>query len=200
MLFILTDTTEKIVSFVAGGFIIAAQVVLVIDVLRKKLKPSILSWVGWALLMGTGLISQILEKGWEWSQIGLLCSALGCVCIVISAWLRNYYLLVNSDFRYLILGLVCLGIYFISKDAWITTIFAILADFIVGIPTLIHAYKNPQSQKSVAWSLGFISFSFSLILCIGQLYLYALFPVYLFLYNGAMVLLTHSKLNKLKYK
>ena len=89
------------------------------------------------------------------------------------------------------LGLICLGIYFISKDAWITTVFAILADFIVGIPTLKHAYNNPLSQKSNAWLLGFIAFTFSLIICIGHSLLYALFPIYLFLYNGAMLVLTH---------
>lgn len=191
MLNFLTETTEKVISLLAGAFIVAAQITLVADVLRKKLKPSLLSWVGWALLMGTGLIAQVVEMGWEWSQTGLFFSAFGCLCIVFSALIRKHYLLVRSDFSYLFLGLICLGIYFISKDAWITTVFAILADFIVGIPTLKHAYNNPVSQKSNAWLLGFIAFTFSLIICIGHSLLYALFPIYLFLYNGAMLVLTH---------
>lgn len=182
-----------IISFVAGGFIAAAQIMLVVDVFRKRFTPSLLSWLGWGILMGTGLISQVLEQGWEWSQTGLLFSTIGCMVIFSTAWANKNYLMVRADWKYLWLGLICLVIYFISQDAWITTIFAILADFIVGIPTLLHAYRNPISQKSKAWMLGFISWTFSLLLCIGHSWLYALFPIYLFLYNGAMVVLTAKK-------
>lgn len=105
MLNFLTETTEKIISLLSGAFIVAAQITLVADVLRKKLKPSLLSWVGWALLMGTGLIAQVVEMGWEWSQTGLFFSAFGCLCIVFSALIRKHYLLVRSDFSYLFLVL-----------------------------------------------------------------------------------------------
>jgi len=188
------NTLIVILSFLAGAFIFAAQVTLVVDVFKKKFHPSLLSWLGWALLIGTGFISQVVEQGWEWSQIGLLLSTLGCLVIFFSAWILKSYLMVNSDWRFLILGLLCLVIYFVSKDAWITTIFAIIADFIVGIPTLIHAHQNPVTQKSNAWMLGFVSWIFSLLLCFGHSWLYALFPIYLFLYNGAMVYLTKGSI------
>ena len=190
MLLLLTPLTEKIISLFAGGFIAAAQIMLVVDVFTKRFTPSLLSWLGWGLLIGTGLLSQVIEQGWEWSQIGLLLSTIGCFVIFFLSWANKNYLIVRSDWRFLFLGLICLLIYYISQDAWITTCFAILADFIVGIPTLLHAYRNPISQKSSAWMLGFISWTFSLILCAGNPWLYALFPIYLFLYNGAMVLLT----------
>ena len=188
------NTIIAILSFLAGIFIFAAQITLVVDVFKRKISPSLLSWLGWALLIGTGFVAQVVEQGWEWSLLGLLLSTLGCFVIFFTAWILKNYLMVKSDWRFLILGLLCLVIYFISKDAWITTIFAIVADFIVGIPTLIHAHKNPVSQKSNAWMLGFVSWIFSLILCIGHSWLYALFPIYLFLYNGAMVYLTKGSL------
>lgn len=184
---------QHILSLIAGAFILSAQIILIRDVVKKKIQPGLLSWAGWFLLMGTGLLSQILEGGWEWSLVGLLLSVIGCFAIFsISLFLKNY-LLKKSDWYFLVLGLVCLLIYIASKDAWLTTGFAILADFIVGIPTLIHAYQNPKSQKTFAWTLGFVSWSITLLLCVGHSWLYAFFPVYLFLYNGVMILLTAKR-------
>ena len=193
MVLFLPKIIEQGMSLVAGAFIIAAQAILIWDVVKRKISPGLLSWFGWGLLMGTSLISQIIDKGWQWNQTGLLCSAIGCIFIFATAWVYNNYLMKKSDWSFLILGLVCMIIYLISKDPWLTTGFAILADFIVGIPTLRHAWINPASQKTSAWTLGFISWIFSLILCIGHSWLYALFPIYLFIYNGAMIALTHRK-------
>ena len=192
-LFIISHGAQSI-SLVAGLFIISAQFILWRDVYKRRISPGILSWFGWFLLMGVSLIAQILVDGWKWSLTGLTMSAVGCFVIFTTALLMKNYLLKNTDWVFLFLGLICLIIYLISKDAWITTGFAILADFVVGIPTLLHAYRNPSSQKSKAWMLAFISWLFTLILCVGQPILYTLFPVYLFLYNVAMLILTNRKI------
>ncbi len=193
MLLFLPAFVEQSTSFIAGALIIAAQVILIRDVIKRKISPGLLSWFGWGLLMGTSLVAQIIDKGWQWNQMGLLCSAAGCMFIFTTAWITKNYLMKRSDWSFLFLGLICMIIYLLSKDPWLTTGFAILADFIVGIPTLRHAYTNPASQKTTAWTLGFISWIFSLILCFGHTWLYAMFPIYLFIYNGAMIALTREK-------
>lgn len=191
---------EKILSVAAGLLIFTAQVILLNDVIKNKISPGLLSWIGWSLLMGTSLISQILDAGWQWSLMGLLISTLGCLAIFFTAWKLNNYLFKKSDWTFLFLGLVCLIIYLKSKDPWLTTGFAILADFIVGIPTLLHALNQPKTQKTNAWLLGLISWAITLIICFGNSWLYALFPIYLFLYNIAMVILTHRIQGELKVK
>ncbi len=193
ILFAFYGIAEQTLSFLAGLFIVIAQITLLYDVYKRKISPGLLSWLGWALLMGTSLIAQLLHKGWESSLIGLGLSTIGCTLIFFTAWVLHNYLIKRSDWQFLFLGLLCLVIYLISKDPWLTTGFAILADFIVGIPTLRHAYKNPVSQKTSAWLLGFISWAFSLLLCIGHSWLYALFPIYLFIYNVAMIGLTSKR-------
>jgi len=196
-LFIISHGAQT-TSLIAAIFIVTAQFILWRDVYKRKISPGILSWFGWFLLMGVSLVAQILVDGWKWSLTGLAMSAFGCMVIFTTAFTMKNYLLKNSDWIFLFLGMMCLILYLISKDAWITTGFAILADFVVGIPTLLHAYRNPISQKSKAWMLAFISWSFTLILCIGQPFLYALFPIYLFLYNIVMLVLTNRKINKNK--
>ncbi|MGB3074844.1 MAG: hypothetical protein WBB36_05965 [Chitinophagales bacterium] len=181
---------EQSLSIIAGLLIIAAQLLLLNDVYRRKMKPSLLSWLGWTLLMGTSLVSQIAGAGWQWSLVGLLLSTMGCFAIFILSLLLDNFLIKKADWIFLLLGMLCLLIYLLSKDPWLTTVFAILADFVTGIPTIQNAYTKPETQKTAAWTCGLVSWSVFLFICLGHDWLYALFPVYLFLYNGTMVYLT----------
>lgn len=188
-----TEPTERYVGFLAGTLIVFAQVVLLRDVYRRKMHPSLLSWLGWALLMGTSLVAQIWGSGWQWSLVGLFLSTLGCLAIFTLAAYMNHFMVRKSDWIFLSLGLICLVIYLLSKDPWLTTGFAILADFTAGFPTIQQGYARPHTQKSLAWLLALISWSFALLICIGHEWLYALFPIYLFLYNGTMLYLTRIR-------
>jgi hypothetical protein len=181
---------EKCLGLLAGSLIATAQLIYLMNTLKRKVTPSVLSWLGWALLMGTSLVSQVLGIGWQWSLSSLLLSTIGATSIAITALCIRNFSLVKADWKFLVLGLGCIGIYFGSKDPWSTTIFAVVADLILGIPTLTKAYKDPVSERSFAWILGVASQTIALILCIGHDPLYLLFPTYLFLFNGAMAFLT----------
>jgi len=181
---------EKIIGLLAGILIGSAQLIYLFNTCKKVVTPSVLSWFGWACLMGTSLVSQILGKGWQWSQMSILCSTAGCVAIATTALLSNNYSWNRRDLRFLFIGLACVIIYLLSDNAWITTIFAVIADAALGIPTLQKAYTDPASERSPAWLLGVISSTLALIICIGHDAIYTLFPGYLFLFNGAMVYLT----------
>ncbi len=140
--------------------------------------------------MGTCFISQFISKGWEWSLTGLFLSTLGCTTITFAAIYLKSFSLKTGDWKFLILGCLCIVIYVSSKDPWITTYFAILGDFILIIPTLVKGYKEPHTEKSFAWLLGLISWTFSIVTCINHAWLYALWPIYLILLNGTMVYFT----------
>ena len=181
---------EKIIGLLAGFVIAGAQGIYLFNTLTKKVRPSVLSWAGWACLMGTSLVAQIIGKGWQWSLMGILCSTAGCVAIAATALLSNNYSWNRRDLKYLFIGLACVAIYLLSSNAWITTIFAVIADAVLGIPTLQKAYRDPASERSPAWILGVLSSTLALIICIHHDIIYTLFPGYLFLFNGALAYLT----------
>ncbi len=184
---------ETIISVIAGALITTAQFVLIRDTWTGKIKPSVLSWLGWGLMIGVGCIAQFIETGWEQSLTGLAVSTIGCFAIAFIALLRKNYAIERVDYVYLSLGIVCLIIYTSSRDPWITTILAIISDFIVGVPMLIAAWKLPASQKSHGWIIGGISWTCTLLICLGHPVLYAIFPIYLFAYNWTMVVLGNRK-------
>src|SRR5580692_8591426 len=176
---------ERIMGLLAGIVISVAQVIYVFNCLRKKITPSVLSWLGWACLMGTSLVSQIAHKGWQWSMTGIASSTVGCLVIAGVAW--------RSGLGFLLAGLGCVGIYVVSDNPWVTTVFAIIADGLLGIPTVVKAYREPALERSVAWLLGVVSSTMALIICVHHDLIYMLFPAYLLLFNGMMAVLTWGR-------
>jgi hypothetical protein len=186
---------EKIVGIGAGITIGIAQITYIIHTIQRKVRPSVLSWLGWAILMGTSLLSQMLTKGWQWSMTGILCSTIGCVIISLVALLVGHYAFRRRHWLFLLAGLACLGVYQWSDNPWVTTVFAIIADALLGILTITSAIRNPSSEKSFSWIYGTVSATLAVLICFGHPILFALFPVYLLVFNLGMVVLTHRAYN-----
>ena len=184
---------EKFIGVLAGMAIGSAQLIYLVNGLQKKVTPSVLSWFGWAFLMGTSLVSQVIAKGWQWSMTGILCSTAGCVAIAAVAFFSGNYSFKRRDWWFLLAGLGCVGVYLGSANPWVTTMFAIIADALLGVPTIVKAYRDPASERSAAWVLGVVSSTLALVICVHHDMIYVLFPAYLWVFNAGMVGLTRRR-------
>jgi len=184
---------EKTIGLLSALVISSAQVIYLINTIRWKIRPSVLSWVGWAFLMGTSVVSQVIAKGWQWSMTSVLSSAVGCLTIGLVALFSGNYSLQRGDWKFLGLGALCVCIYVLSGNPWMTTGFAIAADALLGLPTILKAVREPALEKSPAWVLGVVSSTLALAICVGHSWIYVLFPAYLFLFNGMMSWLTQLR-------
>lgn len=191
-------TLEIIIGGITICLMVVTQVMYIVDVLKKRVKPSVLSWFGWALLMGVGMLSQYLEEGWQHSQGSIVAATIGCLTIGVVAIATNHFSLKKVDWVILSVGLVCVVLYYLSENAWLTTIYAVVADFIIAIPTLIKVLKQPQSEKSSAWYISLAAWVLTLFISFNHGLLYALFPIYLFSFTFTMVLLMNRKSKLIK--
>ncbi|HTR28390.1 MAG TPA: hypothetical protein VMH27_03920 [Puia sp.] len=184
---------ERILGLLAAVVISSGQVIYIVNCLSRKITPSVLSWFGWACLMGTSLISQIVHEGWQWSMTGIASSTVGCLIIAGVAWFSGNFSFKRADLGFLVAGLCCVGVYVVSDNPWVTTVFAIIADGLLGIPTIVKAYRDPSSERSAAWILGVISSTLALFICIHHDLIYTLFPAYLWFFNGVVAVLTWGR-------
>jgi hypothetical protein len=189
----MTFTIAFLIDFSAGILLTTAQLVYLKQVFKKEITPSLLPWLGWAFLLGISFLSQMLEFGWNWVLAGLLFSTIGCFTICVSAFLTKNYVIAKKDWAYLLAGLLCVLGYVLFTNPWLTTISAVIADLILGIPMILKAIKNPHTEKSRAWNIALISWSLTLFTCFDKSLLFALFPLYLFLFNGTMAWITYQK-------
>lgn len=185
---------ERVLGVLGALVISTAQVIYIVNCLRRKITPSVLSWFGWSCLMGTSIVSQVVHKGWQWSMTGIASSAIGCLTIAAAAWFSGNFAFRRWDPAFLVAGMGCIGVYVVSDDPWVTTVFAIIADGLLGIPTIVKAIREPALERSVAWILGVVSALLSLAICVGHSFIYVLFPAYLVLFNGTMAVLTWGRL------
>ena len=144
--------------------------------------------------MFVALYAQIKDAGWNWSITGFFIATFGCGFIAASSLFMGQYSYRRKDWFYFFLGLGCGLVYLISGSPWITTIAAVLADLIIGIPTLVKVYQYPMSEKSKAWSYGLLSWIISLTLAIDHGFLFVLFPAYLVLFNVVMIVFSNRKI------
>jgi hypothetical protein len=184
---------EKMVGVVSAMVISGAQVIYVIDTVRRRIRPSVLSWVGWSFLMGTSILSQVVKVGWQWSMTSILSSAVGCLTIGLVALFIGSYSLDRGDWKFLVLAALCVFIYLISGNPWMTTGFAIAADALLAVPTILNAIRDPALERSPAWMLGMVSALLALAICVGHDWIYVLFPAYLVLFNGTMAWFTRLR-------
>ncbi|OFZ36350.1 MAG: hypothetical protein A3D92_15265 [Bacteroidetes bacterium RIFCSPHIGHO2_02_FULL_44_7] len=184
---------EYIVALVAGLFLAVAQTIYIVQVYRKQITPSLFTWLGWAILVGVSLYAQLMEYGWNWSMIGHLSSFLGCTAIFIAALLSGHYLIVKKDWIFLYTGFACIALYAVFTDPWSTTIFAVTADAVLGMPTILKAIKNPKMEKTIGWNIALGCWTLTLVTCWDKSALFAIFPAYCFVFNVTMSYLTTNK-------
>lgn len=186
-----------LIAVIAGLFLVVASLSYISSIitkdLSKKITPRPLSWVGWFLMTGVTLLSQVMDYGFRWSQVPLFATTFFCFLIPLLSFVLRRYCLKPMDWICLILGLGCFATYVFTKNPVLTTITSLVADFIVAIPTFHNAFVDPTSERTSAWKYGFASWLLTLIICIGGTWLYALFPIYLFLFNTTMIVLTSRK-------
>lgn len=189
---------KHILTLFTGALIIIAQVNYIYGVCTRKNKPAVLSWIGWALLMGVSLFSQVISKGWSLNLIGLSLSTSGCLLIAILAFFLQNFEYKKADLKYLYLGIICVLIYLLAKNVWLTTSLAIVADLILAIPTIKNAWLNPEKEKSIAWPLALASWICSMVFLLFDFsWIYALWPIYLIAFN---VIMTYSTYVRVKRK
>lgn len=176
----------KITSYV---LVILAQYRMISRVATGRLKAVVLSWLGWSILMGISVVAQLQANAWiwDWNLFSVLLSATGCMLIgVIGLWTGNYSR-GKGDVLCLVAGAVCMAVFLISSDPWITTVLAIIADLVVAIPMLERAYKDPIGHRTDAWLIVFSAWTMtSISILFNFSWLHMLWPLYLIGFAGLM--------------
>lgn len=186
-----SETAQFVLGFLASALILIAFIPYARAVALKTITPRPLTWIGWTLLMGASFISQVDEKGFAINQVVMCMSIIGCLTISIMS-IKNGNIK-KIDWVCLSLGLACTVIYVITKDAWLTTGFAIVADFIVAIPTISNAWNDPAAERSIAWKYGAAGYIITVVACKGHDTIYVVYPLFLLCFNTLMIVLTNRE-------
>ena len=147
--------TIDVILIVLGSVLtIVAIIPYLIEVISKKTKPRIVSWLVWTIITSIAAIAALVDRQYP-TAILLFSAALETLAVVLLGWK-------NSDKTIEKIDVVCFAGAAIGIILWqvldspaIAVIATVVADFIGGIPTLLHSWKKPQEET---WITFFISF------------------------------------------
>ena len=167
------------------------------DIKKKEIHPHNLSWLGWAFITFIGGVA-MLSDGSIWSALILFANTLSCIIVVIFSLYQKIGIWSSSKYDILFFGLGILGVVlWQSFDMPIIAIVcAVVADLSFGIPTIIKTYKNPKSEKYLAWFFASMAGLLSLF-AVSDLALSGfLYPLYLFLFDTTILIIIWTFRNK----
>lgn len=126
--------------------------------LSGRAKPNRVTWFMWAL---APLIAFAAELDQHVGLIALMTFMTGFgPLLVLGASFANknaYWKLTSFDYICGGLSLMGLALWMITKQGNTAILFAILADTMAAVPTIIKAYKNPGTEYPLAFGLAAIS-------------------------------------------
>lgn len=169
----------------------------ILDTVKGRIKPNRVSWGIWAL---APLIAFAAEVGQGVGIRSLMTFMVGFtpLLIFIASFVNKkaYWRIGPFDLFYGALSLLGLLLWYLTKVGNIAILFSILSDLLAGIPTLTKAFKFPETENWIEFASSFISAILVMLTFDTWTFEYYGFPLYIFFFDLAAILLIKFKLGK----
>ena len=174
--------------FVGAAFQLFGNFFYIKETLWGKTKPNRVSWFMWSL--GSLIASAAaFSAGVGWATLPVFVSGLGPFLVFIASFANknSYWKLEKFDYLCGFFSILALILWAITKEPAAAIIFAIVGDVFACLPTIVKAWKRPETESGITHiaSLFNALTSFTAIKAWG--FTSYAFPVYLVLGNSALI-------------
>lgn len=153
-----------------------------INTIKGKTKPNRVSWFLWALAPMIAFAAEI-DKGVGLTSLMTFMTGFNPLLIIIASFLnkKSYWKLNKMDYVYGSISLFAILIWQITGEGNLAILFAILADGLASIPTVIKSYHHPETESGLIFLFGMINAGITLLTIKDWTFAHWGFPVYIFL-------------------
>lgn len=182
------------ISFVHGLVLLSAAISLtgaiayIRDMFRKKSTPNLVTWGLWAFapLIATGAALSAHADGW--STVRIFMSGFGPLLVFVFAFIthQNYWKISKFDVLCGVFSLIAVFAWLLADSPVAAILFAAIADLLATLPTVIKAWKHPETETLYTYVVGI----FTATLVIPAIPVWNIensaFQVYLLVANAAL--------------
>lgn len=191
---------HEIIGWIGVGVYVLGSIPYFLDTFHGETRPNRVTWFGWTLLTWTAALIQTAH-GADASVLVIYTAALVCTAIFILSLYRGVTTFFWTDGVSLVLGLSAYVFWIILDAPALALVMNVIADFLFAIPTILKVWKLPKSESQLSWLLGFISLGLALASKTNFDFINTAFPLYLFIINASVVILTTGLIQRLtKYQ
>jgi len=187
-------------NFVILGAIIAASgsITYAIQTLQGKVKPNRVTFFLWSFAPLIAFVAQV-QQGVGLVALPTLMASILPLMIFLASFVNKsaYWKLTTFDIICGLLSILGLILWYITKVGNVAILLGILADGLAGLPTVVKAYKHPQTESSIGYFTTGVSAVITLTTIKEWDFAHVAFPIYLFFITFTIFALVHFKLGKI---
>lgn len=178
---------RNIFAWLAPVLALLSVVPYIIDIVKKRTKPNIVSWATWMLLTGIATAAAFAADEPKTALLTLgstICTA-AVVVLGIKYGIAKF---TKLDIFCQVGAIAGLSLWLIFNSPLIAIVASVTIDFIAAIPTLYHSWQKPAEETWQTFVMGAAAALLTVASLTSYSYESLLYPFYLVLANGLIAL------------
>jgi len=144
---------KEYIALIASILAVIGNVPYLLDIYHKRVRPHPYTWFIWTIVSGVTFFGQV-AKGAGVGAIPTGASEIFTLIIFIYSLQFGFKNIVRTDTYFLIIALLGLIPWIITKDPTVSVIIVVSIDLIAFIPTLRKTYLYPETETPVLYSMN----------------------------------------------
>ncbi len=142
-------------AIIASLLAFVGNIPYLIDVIKQKVKPHPYTWFVWTIVSCIVFFGQ-LAKGAGVGAIPTAAAEIFTVIIFLFSLRYGFKHVTRTDTIFLIIALLGIIPWIITKDPTVSVIIAVLIDFIGFMPTLRKTWQHPETETPLLYSMNVV--------------------------------------------
>jgi len=163
-------------------------------IIYGKTRPNLVSWSLWMLAPFVGVFLQI-KAGAGLSVLGTFMAGFCPLTVIIFSLIKRNAIWDITTFDIIcgLFSVFALILYILTNKLGISIIFAILSDGLAAIPTIRKAWKFPETETSLTYTVGIINNILALLIIKNWIFSIYAFSIYFIIVNATIVFSIYRK-------
>lgn len=182
------------IVFLGVALSLVASASYIVDTFKGKNKPNRVTWLIWSVAPIIATIAAVSD-GVTWAILPTFMAGFGPLLVLIASFFnkQSYWKLTKGDYICGASALLALVLWWVTKDPNLAIFFSILADGLGATPTLIKAWRHPETESGLAYILYTLSPATGFLAIQKGDFSELAFNIYLFVLNASFCLIIYRK-------
>jgi hypothetical protein len=167
---------------------VAATVPYLIEIVRGRTKPRVVSWFTWTILIGLGAVAAFTEHQIP-AGVLMLCASGQAALVVVLGFRRGDHTFEALDIICLTGALVGLALWLLFDSPTIAVLATVIIDFTGAIPTFKHSWLSPNEETWITYTACSISGGITVLVANIHVVSAVAYPLYIFFADVMMTFL-----------
>lgn len=162
--------------------------------LTGRARPNRVTWGCWALAPLVAFAAE-LQEGVGLRSLMTFAVGFGPLLIFAASFVNPeaYWRLTTFDIGCCILSLAAVAGWALTRSGIVAIVFALIADFLAGIPTLLKTWRAPETEEPILFALSIVNAGIALLTIDHWTVAEASFPLYIAVMGTTLTLIAYRR-------